>query len=126
LWLGREGLKSSVYYQLNMGRINDVMEHYGFGSLRQKFNFYASMAVQPLAVTSVAYFGLFQGNPIDDPWYVTAGKLAVAVALNIPLAPLELSVGVGLAESSRIHLNQIERDKKRKSLEQAVQGFSVL
>ena len=103
-----------------MGRFKHMMERAGFQTAREKFNFYASMALPPLVVTSVAYFGLLQGRPSADSGAMTAVKGTLAVALNIPLVVYELGAGVGLAAASLYQL----RESKSRDLEQEVQPTS--
>ena len=97
-----------------MGRIKEMLEDIGY-TARERYNFYAGLAIPAVAVTSAVYFGLLKGNPAEDPLYVTLGKGAFALACNINLAPLELSIGAGLARNSITHLRE-----KEKVLEQEV------
>jgi hypothetical protein len=104
-----------------MGTINKILNKQGY-TLREKFNFYAGMALPPIIATSAIYFGALQGNPINDPWYETLGKGVLALAFNIPLAPVEFVAGAVLAGGSIAYLRMNRSKKKEKTLEQEVQA----
>ena len=103
-----------------MGRIKEILKHKGY-NFRERCNFYASFALPPLMVGSAVYFGLLQGNPIEDSFYVTLGKGAVTLAFNVSLVPIELGVSTGLFISSSMHLRKNSLRKEALSLEQKMQ-----
>ncbi len=88
------------------------MESMGY-TKRERMNLYGSLALPPSVLTSLVYFGVFNGNPVTDPWYVTAAKVGVSALPNIPLFFHEVSIGAALFTVSHIreHLKQSENNQ---------------